>query len=155
MTLGIFLVLVLANPLAVQSPSIPSELSMVQENSLMPISVPYIYAKLGTLGDLYWEDEEYSVSRLKELVGEKSVIDCLIRYESSWNPEAVGDFGQAIGLLQFHRPTFERYAKKYNLELDIKNPNHQILLANLMLNDNFNNVYQWSVASRCLSQIGK
>ncbi len=114
-------------------------------------TIPAVINSLGVLGDLYWEDEEYTIQELREFVGEKSVVGCLIKYESGWQENAVGDNGKSFGLLQFHKATFDLYAKKYNLDLEYKNPSHQILLANLMLNDNFEkNIKHWSVWRKCV-----
>jgi hypothetical protein len=45
------------------------------------------------------------------------VIEC----ESSWKYNAVGDSGEAFGLLQFHKPTFDKFCKG-----EYKNPFDQI-----------------------------
>lgn len=78
-----------------------------------------------------------------------TLIDCLIQKESGGNPEAVGDKGLAFGILQYHRATFDHFCGKYNLTLDYKNPDHQIRLCDLMLEDDFNNIKHWSVYKYC------
>jgi len=116
----------------------------------MPISSPYNFALNGVLGALIGKVDNYNVSQLKELVGENTLIGCLIQKESSWNINAIGDSGKAIGILQFHQSTFDMFSKKYNLDLDIYNPLDQILLANLMLEENIRNIIHWSVWKQCL-----
>ena len=62
----------------------------------------------------------------------------LIRCESEWKLDAVGDRGKSYGLLQFKVPTFELFSKKYGLaELDIEDPFDQIDLAALMIKDGY------------------
>ena len=108
-----------------------------------------LIAKIGVLGDLIGKDREYSVSELKSLV-KGNILNCLIEKESSWRIDAIGDSGKAFGLLQFHWFTFEMFSKKYNLPLNYYLPQDQILLAGLILSDDFNNIRHWSVASKCL-----
>ena len=81
----------------------------------------------------------------------KALIDCLIIYESSGDPEAVGDSGNAFGILQFWLGTFQSYKMKYGLDhLEYKNPDHQIILADRMLRDDFGNIRHWSTRHKCL-----
>ena len=79
-----------------------------------------------------------------------SLIECLSFYESTHNPEAVGDNGKAYGILQFHLPTFDFFCEKYELVLDYTNPEDQKILAEYMLQDNINNVVHWSVYRNCI-----
>ena len=58
----------------------------------------------------------------------KKVMFC----ESSNNPKAVGDGGRARNVMQFHKPTFDAYAKKYGEELDYNSYHDQIELAAYM-----------------------
>lgn len=81
---------------------------------------------------------------LNESVKYGELIKCLIKCESSFNPNATGDSGLAFGILQFHEKTFDRYCVKYNLELDYRNPIHQIVLCDLMLQEDFDNVLHWT-----------
>ena len=64
------------------------------------------------------------------------------RCESSFKIDAVGDHGLAYGVMQFHKATFDGYAKKYGLLLDYKNPYHQVDLATLMFKDKLQ--YHWT-----------
>jgi len=109
---------------------------IIQENSLLSPKIPRFIAPNATLGVFYTEDD---------------IISCLIEHESGGNPEAVGDNGLAKGILQFHLATFEIFKHKYGLDyLRYENPEDQILLANLMIKEDFNNIFHWSVAKLCL-----
>lgn len=78
----------------------------------------------------------------------KATIDCLIKFESSGNPEAIGDSGRAIGILQFHRPTFERYCvKKYGYRNNIWDSEIQVNCASEMINEGL--IYHWSTQKLC------
>lgn len=60
----------------------------------------------------------------------------LISCESNWKEDAVGDNNKSLGILQFQKPTFDRFAKKYKKGfLDISDPYDQIDLAALMISD--------------------
>ena len=62
----------------------------------------------------------------------KEVIAC----ESSWDSNAIGDGGKAVGLAQFHATTFNYWAKYYGLKADRNSPEDQIKLMTLMFGDN-------------------
>lgn len=70
----------------------------------------------------------------------KKVIQC----ESSYKVEAVGDGGRARNLLQFHKPTFDLYSKKFGEELDYNSGYDQIKLASWMWSKGLQ--YHWSCA---------
>ena len=77
-----------------------------------------------------------------------SLIDCLIFYESSGNPEAVGDDGKARGILQFWEGTFKMHCvDKYGLEDDIWNPEIQKICADKMIQDGYER--SWTTLSKC------
>ena len=81
----------------------------------------------------------------------QKIIDCLIKYESSGNENAVGDSGLAKGILQFHTPTFIGYCiEKYGLKDDIWDQNVQIVCANKMIEENWSNIRHWSVYKKCI-----
>ena len=86
---------------------------------------------------------------LDEGVEYGNTLKCLIKYESQFNPNATGDRGLAFGILQFWRSTFDQYSKKFNLKLDYKNPVHQIVLADLMLQSDYNEITHWSPWRKC------
>ena len=122
MTLIIFLVLFSGVPLTANAPQSAErhEFVIIGGNSVKPVQIP-ITAKLASYGVNY--------------VNNDALIARLIECESSGNPEAIGSQGEK-GLLQFKSRTFYYYAEMYGLELDIWNPEHQIQLADLMLQDN-------------------
>jgi hypothetical protein len=89
-------------------------------------------------------------SRQIPIIENQELISCLIEHESSGrHDELFGDSGLAYGILQFHEDTFNRYSAKYGLELDYKDAESQILLANYMLSDNIANVINWTVYPKC------
>lgn len=79
-----------------------------------------------------------------------SLIDCISWYESSHNPEAVGDRGKAYGILQFWESTFDFFSEKYGLSLEYTDPEAQRILAEYMLQSDFNNILHWSVWDKCI-----
>lgn len=109
------------------------EYPLIEENSLLPISNPIYSPKVEDV-DLKYD----------------SLIACLIYYESKGNPNAIGDNGLAFGKLQFWKSTFYEYCQRYDMELDYYNSDHQIILADEMISRDWNNVYHWSTAERCL-----
>lgn len=58
------------------------------------------------------------------------LLNDLIQCESGWNDKAVGDNGKAYSLLQFHRPTFDRFC-----EGEYENPIDQIHCATKMISE--------------------
>ena len=75
----------------------------------------------------------------------KTLIKCLAKHESDFNPKAVGDNGKAIGLLQFWRETWDRYC-----EGDIWDPYLQAQCADKMLIDDWNNIKHWTTREYCI-----
>lgn len=61
----------------------------------------------------------------------KKVMFC----ESSNNPDAVGDHGLARNVMQFHKPTFDSYAKLYGKQLSYDSYEDQIELAAWMFSN--------------------
>lgn len=49
--------------------------------------------------------------------------------ESEFKVNAVGDGGKAYGIYQFHKPTFDMFAKKFGEKLDYYDTEHNIQLA--------------------------
>jgi len=80
----------------------------------------------------------------------KDLIDCLAWYESRNNQNRVGKYGE-IGILQFKKSTWNYFCKKFDVNLDIYNEEHQRLLADLILRDNFWNIKHWTVWKRCIN----
>lgn len=54
--------------------------------------------------------------------------------ESTHRPYAVGDGGRAVGIMQFHRPTFDMYSKQMGEELNYESSYDQIKVADYMWN---------------------
>ncbi len=82
-----------------------------------------------------------------------TLIDCLVKYESNGNPEAVGDNGKARGVLQFHKPTFKMYCvDRYGYFLsDYTDTEVQKACADEMLRDNLKkNIRHWTVYPNCI-----
>ena len=80
-----------------------------------------------------------------------SLIDCLEHYESSHNPDAIGDHGVSFGILQFQKPTFQSFCvKKYRLKDDINDPEIQRICCDMMLEEDFKNVVNWSTYKLCV-----
>lgn len=78
----------------------------------------------------------------------QKVINCLAFYESHYNQNSIGKEGE-IGILQFKKSTWDYFCNKFNLDLDINNEEHQKILAELILEDNFWNIRHWSVWQKC------
>ena len=78
------------------------------------------------------------------------LINCLIKHESGGKTNVYGDRGKAYGILQFWKGTFHGYKTKYGLEkLEYKNPDHQIIRADRMLQDDISNLKHWTTAKFC------
>ena len=88
--------------------------------------------------------QEYAVAVAKDEKIDPNMFQKLIACESNWVGEAVGDQGRAIGILQFHRGTFDRFSKEYKLNLDINNSYHQIDLSTRMIADGY--LFHWTCA---------
>ena len=71
----------------------------------------------------------------------------LITCESQWKEDAAGDQGTSLGLLQFKKPTFSHFTKKYNItDADMDDPRHQIDLAATMIAGGY--LHHWKNCSR-------
>ena len=120
-------------------------LILIQGNTLKASTAPVfnhrIYASFGSLTGFVEENDIMAIR------GDK-LIFCLISKESGGKENAKGKAGE-IGILQFMPKTFEFFSRKYNLDLDIYNPNDQILLAKLMIDENPKNVWHWTTYKFC------
>jgi len=148
-SLLIFFVILGASLFKERSKTIPYEPVnlMIGYNTLQGVNNPNLPLKIYTMGDLTELDDNYDLSDLKRLAGENTLIDCLIHKESSWRVDAVGDNGHSFGLLQFQVPTFNEFATKYGLDININNPEHQIILAKLMIEDGY--LERWTTHNQC------
>jgi hypothetical protein len=118
----------------------------IQNNSLSGVNCLLTDQEL-RLYDALKSDDIKGV--LNESVKYGKLIDCLIKCESGYDPNIKGDHNLAFGILQFHFETFKEYSDKYGLELDYKNPVHQIVLCDLMLQENFKNLTRhWKKCSK-------
>lgn len=64
-------------------------------------------------------NQKIMVQGIAEAFGVDPVIALLVvEYESSWNPEAVGDSGAAVGLYQWHLPSWELVRKHMGASLE-------------------------------------
>ena len=78
----------------------------------------------------------------------KNLITC----ESHWKEDAAGDHGTSFGILQFKKPTFTQFSKKYSLDdydYSEQNPYQQINLAAYMIQDGY--LSHWK---NCARKIG-
>jgi soluble lytic murein transglycosylase-like protein len=81
--------------------------------------IPRDYSVKGVIK--YWANE-YQV--------DEHTMLALAKCESSFNPQAKSDFNgreyEAHGIYQYHKPTFDRYAKKFlNKEMDYNSSDDQ------------------------------
>lgn len=121
-----------------------NELILVERNSVLAKNNPALpYKSISYGGFTGFQD----ISTLKELVRENTLLNCLIQRESGWNIKAIGKENE-IGILQFKSETFYYYAEQYGFyDFEISNPEHQIKLAKVMLEDNLN--YHWTTFNQC------
>ena len=70
----------------------------------------------------------------------------IIKCESQWKENAVGDGGRAYGLAQFHRPTWDWLTELSGKDLDYENPSHQIELLTWALENG--RAYLWTCARK-------
>jgi len=76
--------------------------------------------------------------------------DCLIKCESGYNISAVGDHGKSRGILQFQKPTFNRFCVEiYGIakEIDWLDPLKQIECCKKMVEDGLEE--HWTCAKKC------
>lgn len=67
---------------------------------------------------------------------EKELL-AVAKCESSFNQNAIGDGGRAIGVFQFHRPTWESFSRKLGERLDINSYQDQAKLASWAFANNY------------------
>lgn len=98
----LILLFLLAFPVYAQAPEAPqnTEIQSLQQNTLRPISTTNYQQKrvLGAISEDIWNGLKY-----------RTIIKCLAKHESGYRTDVYGDNGLAYGILQFHRPTFNRF----------------------------------------------
>lgn len=83
---------------------------------------------------LFFTHEEYARHAAQDAGIDPRHFQRLIACESRWKEDAAGDSGTSFGLLQFKKPTFAHFVKKYPIaDADMANPQHQIDLAAAMI----------------------
>ena len=79
------------------------------------------------------EGAVYKYALFQEVKGDYakySKLTKIVGCESSWNPDALGDHGKALGLFQYHSGTFDSFKKSAGMEeLEYGNPMDQITLS--------------------------
>lgn len=78
----------------------------------------------------------------------KSLIECLIKYESNGNKYAIGLAGEK-GILQFKQQTYNHYCvNKFGLSDDIFDEVNQKICADKMISIGL--LYHWSTRFKCI-----
>lgn len=91
--------------------------------------------------------EEYAEHAALEAGIDSGKFLRLIHCESRWQEDAAGDQGTSLGLLQFKKPTFAHFLRKYPIaDAELLNPRHQIDLAARMIADG--HLHHWKNCSR-------
>lgn len=126
-------------PLKILAPltEYPEMTGVIQENTFMARGLyhtPQVLAVRTQSTDSLFDDLTYP-----------TLIRCLAKHESSFNPRAVGDHGNAKGLLQFWDGTWDKYC-----EGDIWNAEDQVQCADEMLKADWNNIKHWTTRKFCL-----
>ena len=72
------------------------------------------------------------------------LTECILFHESGFRPQAVGDSGKAVGIAQFHYPTWKMFRNKMGLsEVDLRtNPEESIRTLCWALSEGYAN--HWS-----------
>ena len=97
-------------------------------------------------GDLFLQPQRV----LNPYYEDWQLINCLIWFESRGNNGAIGLAGEQ-SLLQFLPQTFkEECVIKRNYQNDITNPLITKNCCSEMLSDDFDNVWHWTTAKKCL-----
>lgn len=105
-------------------------------------------------GDVEVEQNVYDTMSVKEIIYDISgkigvsplYMSKLAFCESSHRPTVYGDGGHAYGIMQFHKPTFYEFAKRYNLTLNYYSTLDQAKLASLMVRDGY--AFHWTCSKK-------
>ena len=136
LTIFIFLLGVIFFPVFARAPELPPEPPTLYFRAISPILTikPQVMASLASNSDLFAG------------LTFRTLITCLARYESGFNQNAIGDHGLAIGILQFHQPTFDHYCSG-----SIYSAEDQLNCCDKMLSEDFNNLSHWTTNKFCFS----
>lgn len=127
----------LSFPVLAQAPNkVTPELSnlvLIQENSLVSMISPVM-------------EERPPETKLSDKYSD--IIDQLCLCESGNNPDIINpnDKGSpSYGILQFKEPTYRKFCvEKYGIDEDIMNPKNQKECASEMLEEDFDNIFNWA-----------
>lgn len=97
---------------------------------LLLLLISFLVKSKGVIAEDVVPDEFLSTEVLiKKYAGSQAeLLTKVMMCESGGKQSAVGDGGKAIGVLQFHRGTFERYSEWYGHKLNINSSLDQIKL---------------------------
>lgn len=101
-------------------------------STYIPID-PYILSPKEVItyySDIYGADEKLLLA----------MADC----ESNFNPSAIGDGGRAKSIFQYHRGTFDRYAKLFGQQLDYHSYHDQAKLTAWLSVSNPKALNEWT-----------
>ena len=87
--------------------------------------------------------KSYLAEKCAEYGLDYDYMDKIVQCESSWDTDTLGDSKRALGLFQFHSPTFDRYCHG-----DRRNPFDQIDCATMMFSEGLD--YHWTCATKIL-----
>jgi len=87
-------------------------------------------------------NKNLSVKQILQTVPKKygvnpKIVENVAFCESTLRYNAVGDGGHAYGILQFHKPTFLQFEKKYGEDLNYNSSYDQAKLASKMIKDGY------------------
>ena len=75
-----------------------------------------------------WTPQQKAQHFAKEYGANYTEMAKVIVCESNWRPTVYGDGTKAYSYAQFHRPTFDMWAKELGKELDYQNPDDHLEL---------------------------
>jgi len=122
--------LILGSPQTVSSATVPTYTAPVQQqaDTIQEMSKETVVSLIEKYSDHFNVPTQLS----------KNIAFC----ESSYNPSIYGDSGRAYSVYQFHKPTFDLFAKEYGKEMDYANVEDHIELANWAFSKDY--YYHWT-----------